>query len=175
MKHHLLILLFFTLGIQASFSQKYIDQIRVGEPMPKEINKGGWTEKPDPDCSCRVFYISHGNSGYSTSGVQGETIGIHYENDTVIGVIKISMRMSRQDALQVYISRLSYFVKTLEHFPDRKLLAARDSNNGKVDGIYYFGYSYNDGKKWSVTGVVENTIIEETYLPNSNYKRKLVD
>lgn len=165
------------LGLLISFSargQKFVDQLNVGELMPKDIKIGGFTEAQNNDCSCRVFYIQYDNQG-GQNGVQGETYGIHHQNDTIVAVIKITMRMNKTDAMQTYISRMTSFMRTANNAINRKIIAARDSKKGVVDGIYYFGYSFDNGKKYRVTGVVETTLIEETYFPKSNYKPKLTD
>ena len=159
--------------------QTFIGKIRVGQKMPDEINKGGFTEEKTKNCSCRIFSIKNnvnpweiGNGG----AVLAETIGIHYnENDTVTGVIKIILRLNNEDAQKVYNSRLSEYMRTQSYFKDRQLIKVRDSNGGVVDGIYYFIYSYDNDKKYRGTGVVESAIIEETYIPNSSYKPKLIN
>ena len=132
--------------------------------MPDQIDKGGYTEQKAENCTCRTFSIKYNVKS-------AETIGIHYnENDTVTGVIKIILRLNNEDAQKVYNSRLSEYMRTQSYFKDRQLIKVRDSDNGVVDGIYYFIYSYDSDKKYRTTGVVENAIIEETYLPDSSYK-----
>ena len=159
--------------------QTFIDQIRVGQKMPKKINIGGYTENKSEDCSCRIFSINYNVQSWETGGggaELGEVFGIHYnENDTVVGVIKIIMRMSNEDAQKVYNSRLSEYMRNQSYFKNRELIAVRDRKNGVVDGIYYFTYSYENGKKYRTTGIVERTIIEETYAPNSSYKPRLIN
>jgi len=161
----------------AATGQTFIDQIRVGQKMPEEINKGGYTEEKAVNCTCRIFTIKYNvNPGDLGGGgaVLAETIGIHYnKNDTVTGIIKIMLRLNNEDAQKVYNSRLSEYMRTQSYFKDRQLIKVRDSDNGVVDGIYYFTYSYDGGEKYRSTGVVEKAIIEETYLPNSSYDPRL--
>lgn len=161
--------------INTSFSQTYIDQIKIGDVMPKDIDKGGYQEKENADCACRVFYITYNlnDIGSTKMGEKAKTIGIHYENDTVVAIIETKMRMSNSDALQVYIMRMSDILKTLSYYPNRKILSARTSKKGTVDGIYYFGYTDDNDKTRKMIGVVGNTIIEETYKADSNYEWKL--
>lgn len=167
-----------TLALSAT-GQTFIDQIRVGQKMPYEIDKGGFTEEKTENCNCRIFSIKHNVSSWEIGGggaELAETIGIHYnENDTVTGVIKIILRLDNEDAQKVYNSRLSEYMRTQSYFKDRQLIKVRDSDNGVVDGIYYFIYSYDSGKKYCATGVVENAIIEETYIPNSSFKPRLIN
>lgn len=159
-----------------SFSQTFIDQIKVGDLMPTNIDKGSYLEKENPDCSCRIFFITH-NIENSKMGNKATTIGIHYEKDTVVAIIKINLRVSESDALQVYISRMSNLINTLnsKYYANRELFKARDSKNGTIDGIYYFGYSDDSGKTRKMTGAINNTIIDETYKVDSNYSPKLKD
>ena len=160
--------------------QTFIDQIRVGQKMPSEINKGGYVEENGDNCTCRIFTIRiRYNVNPRDLGGGGadlaETIGIHFnENDSVTGIINIKLRKNNEDAQKVYISRLSEYMRTQSYFKDRQLINVRDSNNGRVDGIYYFTYSLG-GTKFKSTGVVEKAIIEETYLPNSSYKPRLIN
>jgi hypothetical protein len=171
-----LIILNFTVS---TTGQTFLDQIRVGQKMPKKINIGGYTEDKSDDCSCRTFFIDYGVQSWETGGggaELGEVYSIHYdENDTVVGIIKIIMRMNNEDAQKVYNSRLSEYMRNQSYFKDRQLIKVRDSDNGVVDGIYYFIYSYDGGKKYRSTGVVGKTIIEETYTPNSSYKPRLIN
>jgi hypothetical protein len=162
--------------VNISFSQTFIDQIKVGDLMPTNIDKGGYSEKENPDCSCRIFFITH-NTENSKMGDKATTVGIHYQNDTVVGIIKINIRVSESDALLVYISRMSYLINTLKskYYANREIIKARDSKNGTIDGIYYFGYSDDNGNTRKMTGVINNTIIEEIYKVDSNYNWKLKD
>lgn len=161
--------------INTCFSQTFIDQIKVGDVMPKDINKGGYSEKENADCSCRVFYTAYDldDIGNTKMGTKAVTIGIHHENDSVVGIIETQMRMSNSDALQVYIMRMSDILKTLSYYPNRKILSARTSKKGTVDGIYYFGYTDDNDKTRTMIGVVGNTIIVEKYKVDSNYQWKL--
>lgn len=142
--------------------------------MPKDINVGGYTESTAKDCSCRVFYISFEGLGDS-NGAKGEVYGIHHSRDTIVGIIKTTLRANDNDALRTYISRMTYFIKTQSHFPGREIIAARDSKKGIVDGIYYFGYSDDKMKTFRVIGVVGQALIEETYKPRTTYKPKFVN
>lgn len=160
----------------SSNGQTFIDQIRIGQKMPEKINKGGFTEEKTDNCTCRIFSINYNINQQSLSGgaVLAETIGIHYnEYDTVTGIIEINLRLNNEDAQKVYNSRLIEYMRTQLTFKDRQLIKVRDSDNGIVDGIYYFIYSYDSGKKYRATGVIENAIIDETYLPKSNYQPRL--
>lgn len=163
------------------YGQTFIDDIKVGQKMPAQINKGGYTEEESEKCTCRIFSINYNVQSWETGGggaVLGQVIAIHYnENDTVVGIIKMISRKDKTDALKVYIARLSEYLRTISKFPDRKFLVARDYKpaDHSVDGIYYFGYLFNNDKYRKVTGVVENTIIEETYIPKSSYKPALID
>lgn len=161
-KKNILCILF--LGVfKLSYSQIFIGDIKIGEPMPSKVNVGGYIEQDNSDCSCRVFATNQG------------TLGIHYENDTVVGIVSVEKRASRIDALQAYILKISRFMKIQEMFPGREFSASRDSKNGVVDGIFYFGYTDDKGITRTVTGVVGDVIIEENYFVNSNYQNKLHD
>lgn len=152
--------------------QTFVDDIRVGKLMPSKINKGGYNEETSENCICRTFSIRHQDGG----SVLGEVVAIHYnKQDTVVGVIKIKMRVNSLDAQKVYTSRLSEYVRTQNVFKDQQLIKVRDTDNGVVDGIYYFIYSFDNGKVYRGTGVVNNTLIEETYFSKSNYIPKLKD
>jgi hypothetical protein len=172
----IMILAILTLTI-SSFGQTFIDQIRVGQKMPDQIDKMEFKENKTENCACRMFTIKYsvdpsdiGNDG----AVLAETIAIHYnDKDTVTGVININLRLNNEDAQKVYNSRLSEYLRTQSYFKDRQIIKVRDSDNGVVDGIYYFIYSYENGKKYRATGVVEKAIIEETYIPNSSYNPRL--
>lgn len=155
-----------------SNGQAFVDDIRVGQRMPSKIDMGGYKEETAQNCSCRTFSIKHQDGG----SVQGEVVAIHYDKkETVIGVITIKMRSSSLDAQKVYTFRLSDYMKTQNVFKDRQLIKVRDSDNGVVDGIYYFIYSFDNGEIYRGTGVVKNTIIEETYFPKSSYEPKLMN
>lgn len=162
--------------INLTFSQTFISQIKVGDLMPTNIDKGFYKEKENPDCSCRIFFITR-NVENAKMADKATTIGIHYENDTVVGIIEINLRVSESDALQVYIMGMSGLINTLklEYYANREITKARDSKNGIVDGIYYFGYSDDNGKTRKMTGVINNTIIKEVYKVDSNYDLKLKD
>ncbi len=168
-------LIFLFSFINISFSQTFFSELKIGDIMPKTLEKGGYSEKENPDCSCRIFYTTFNENdiGSTIHGTKSKVVGIHYENDTVVAIIETQVRMNDSDALQVYISRMSEILKTLKHYPNRKILSARTSKNGTVDGIYYFGYSDDNDKTRKMIGVIGNTIIEETYRVESNYKWKL--
>lgn len=155
-------------------AQTYIDQIRVGEDIPEIIDIGGFKEDSTKNCICRIFSIKHNINTWeigSGGAVLAETIGIHFNEDNIVtGVIKIILRLNNEDAQKVYNSRLSDYMRTQTYFEDRELVTVRDSDNGVIDGIYYFTYSDYFGKEYTSIGVIGNTIIEETYIPNSNYE-----
>lgn len=152
--------------------QVFVDQIQVGQKMPSKINIGGYKEETTQNCTCRTFSIKF----QDVESVQGVVVAIHYnKQDTVIGVIKIIMRASSLDAQKVYSSRLSDYMRTQSVFKDRQLIKVRDSDNGVVDGIYYFIYSFDNGAIYQGTGVVKNTLIEETYFPKSTYAPRLTN
>jgi len=172
-------ILIILVGSFSGFSQDFVDDIKVGQIMPKNVSIGGYLEEETENCNCRIFSITYDvNRGYSgNSGAKtAQTIGIHFnEQDTVTGIINITLRLNNEDAQRVYISRLSEYLRTQSYFTDRKLLKVRDTNSGVVDGIYYYSYSYNNGENYKAIGVVEKAIVEETYLPNSSYEPRLID
>jgi len=162
-----------------SHGQVFIEDIQVGQKMPEQIDKGGFTDERAKDCSCKIFSIDHhvnswevGNGGAEL----GEIISIYYnENDTIIGIMKGKGRLNNLDAQQVYNTLLSQYMKTQSRFPNRQIIKVRDSDNGVADGIFYFIYTSDGGKTYRATGVIKNSIIEETYFPNSNFKPLLVN
>ena len=170
MKDHKKVVLVWAITLILSFNsngQTFVGQIHVGDKMPSKINIGGFREESAENCACRVFSIRYQEGG-------GEVIAIHYnKQDTVAGVIIIKMRASSLDAQQVYNGRLSEYMRTQSVFKDRQLIKVRDTDNGVVDGIYYFIYSFDNGTIYQATGIVNNTLIEETYYPKSSYLPKL--
>lgn len=174
----ILLLAFLTMSFSV-VGQTYLDDIKVGQKMPQDINIGGFTEQNVENCSCRVFKINYDvspNAINNGANEISESIGVHYDkNDTVTGIIKISEELTEDVAEKMYISDMSYFMRTQYYFKGRKIVKVRDSNHGVVDGIYYFIYSSDNGKIYHAEGFVRNFIIEETYNPNSNYKPRLVN
>lgn len=158
---------------QVGFCQKFVEDIRLGDRMPENILAGGFTEIPGENPSARNFLIEYDLPNYETTGKKGEAISIFEQNDTVIGIIKITGRAGYVDALQAYIFRLSYFINTLSQIPGRELLTVRYADGTKHDGKYYFAYTEENGTEYYVTGLIGDQIIEEKYIKGSNYQNVL--
>lgn len=170
----------FLLTVATSYSQTNltsINQIKVGQKMPTQIDIGGFTEEKSDGNFCRIFSIEYKydfNYGTGGGGAElGEVIGIHFnDSNIVVGIIKIVLRMNNNDALNVYNIRFNDFSKTQSYFK-RDLLY---NTNGLLNDIPYFMYSFYDNiygnTLFRTTGKIESTIIEETYIPNSSYKPK---
>ena len=167
------------------FGQIHIDQISVGDVMPKNIDLGGFKEVQGEDCNCRVFSIEFNydttdswtkQSIESQQDVTLETvIGIHFNSENiVVGVIKNEIWLSESKRLESYKYFRNYDMDLINRFEDYLLIANEESYNNDYSTKYY-SYSIDNYGKGRINvirskGIVKSVQIEETYIPNSSYR-----
>ena len=179
-----IITIIFTLIISYNvFGQKFIDQIRVGEKMPNEINVGGFTEQNSENCDCKTFSIDYGFDIYDPATINllkrekgaklGSVITLHYNSEKIItGKIEIDMYYNEDYLPIIFKQDYDYDLKLINQLSDFEFI----EKDFETDLYYYSyrmkNYEINDLDVIRTKGVIKNYHIEETYIPNSSYDPK---
>jgi hypothetical protein len=154
----ILALSFFLAGITYGYSQTFVEMIHAGDKLPDTIKVGGFTEKLQDNCSCRIFEIVYTQdkiTSRSNNGSLATVIGIHYNKVSIVtGVVKLTMRINIDDAKQAYEGRLPYMRRFVKEYRGAKYIKEHKADPNKTNDVDYFAYSLDSGKVIKVFGYI---------------------
>jgi hypothetical protein len=160
--------------------QKFIDQIRIGEKIPSKINVGGFTEQNSDNCNCRTFAIEYDydlRDPYVVQSLKAQkdaklatVISLHYDlENTIVGIIKIEMNIDENKTADFFISDFEYDMKLTKQFEDFEFIESNLNSDLKYYSVKIKNYETDGLDVIRTKGIIKNSFIEETYLPNSSY------